>query len=206
MALDKIKIENYIIEVHNNWRGVQTLMVNRQMVSKKFSFAGTDHFFTLLEDGHDIPYVLTTKINSKSHLLADNQILIDLKRDGKMIKEDVLLNFITDQKKEKNKSKAAGIKYLKDHEIKDAIKALKRGLELDKNDPEIYFYLACCYSLEERTKEGFECIKLAVENNLNDREMILSHDMLAFIRIQDGFEGFLNANFTRYDESIFDEE
>ena len=117
MALDKIKIENYIIEVHNNWRGVQTVTVNRQIVSKKFSFAGTDHFFTLLEGGHDIPYVLTTKINSKSHLLTDNQILIDLKRDGKMIKEDVLLNFITVQKKEKNKSKAVGIKCLRDVEL-----------------------------------------------------------------------------------------
>jgi len=201
MSNKGIKIANNLIEIHNNWIGVQTVLVNGKIVSKKFSFLGTNHYFTILEDGNEIEYLITTKVNSKTQRLKSNQFLIDLRCEGGIIKENVLIEFGSEQKKENNKHKVIGIKFLREYEIKNAIKALKRGLSFDKNDPEIYFYLACCYSIEEKTKDGFECLKKAVENNLNDTEMILNHEMLAYIRIQDGFEDFLNSNFIKYDET-----
>ena len=199
MSDKKIKIGNNVIEIHNNWIGVQTVLVNGNIVSKKFSISGNNHFFTIMEDGHDRKYILTTKLSSKQRLTKKNQVLVDLKCDGKIIKENLLIDFGPNQKKETNEHKIAGIQLLRDYEIKNAIKALEWGLELDKNDPEIYFYLACCYSIQEKAKEGFECIKKAVENNLNDTDIILNHEMLAYLRVQDGFEAFMNSNFTQYE-------
>lgn len=200
MSGKKINIGNNIIEIQNNWIGVQSILVNGKVVSKKFSFSGTNHYFSISEDSHEKKYTLTTKISSKKRPLKSTQILIDLRCDGNIIKENLLIDFGTNQKKENNENKVAGIKLLKEYEIKNAIKTLKWGLDFDRNDPEIYFYLACCYSIEEKTKDAFECIKKAVENNLNDKEMILNHEMLAYIRIQDGFENFSNSNFTKYDK------
>ena len=200
-----IKIGNNVIEIHNNWIGVQTVLVNGEIVSKKFSISGNSHFFTIRKDGYDRKCILTTKLSSKQRLIKNNQVLIDLRCDGKIIKENFLINFGTNkkgkinQKKETNEHKITGIKLLREYEIENAINALEWGLELDRNDPEIYFYLACCYSIQEKKKDGFECIKKAVENNLNDTEIILNHEMLAYLRVQDGFEAFKNSNFTKYD-------
>lgn len=205
MSLKKIKINKQQIEIHNNWIGVQTVLLNGKVVSKKFSFSGTNHYFSILENGEAVEYILTTKISSKKQRLKSNQILVDLRCKGEIIKEDVLIEFGTTPKKENNENKTIGIERLRRYEIETAIEALKSGLAFDGNDPEIYFYLACCYSLEEKTKAGFECIKKAVENNLNDTEMILNHEMLAYLRVQDGFDDFLNANFTQYDETIPEE-
>jgi len=198
MYYKKIKTDKSIIEFHNNWLGVETVIVNGQILSKKSSILGTNHYFTIFEEGKDIPYILTTKVNAMS------QVLIDLRRDGVIIKSDLVINFGTKEKTEQNDFKVAGIKLLKEYEIHEAINALNKGLEFDRNDPEIYFYLACCYSIEEQAIKGFECIKKAIENNLNDKEMILNHEMLAYLRIQEPFEEFLNSNFTKYDENKFD--
>lgn len=197
MHYKKIKSGKSIIEFHNNWLGVETVIINGQIVSKKSSIRGTNHYFTIVEEGHIVPYVLTTKLG------GTGQVFIDLRRNGELVQNDLLVNFGTKEKPEPNDHKLEGMKLLSEYEIQKAIQSLEKGLEFDKNDPEIYFYLACCYSLEEKTKEGYECIKQAIEYNLNDREMVLNHEMLAYLRIQDAFEEFLNSNFTEYDESKF---
>lgn len=51
MPSNKLKIGKVLIEIHNNWIGVQSITINSQTVSKKFSFAGAEHYFTLVEDG-----------------------------------------------------------------------------------------------------------------------------------------------------------
>ena len=199
MPPHKIEVGKYLIEVHINWLGVQSVVINGQIVSRKFSYAGTDHVFTLFEEGLDIPYVLTTKVSSKDFLLRDDEILVDLRKDGELISGNLLIRFLAGDRK-RNKYKTLGIRLLNRYEIKKAIDALNKGLEIDSNDPEIYFYLACCYSLEEKKKKCFEHIKMAVENNLNDKDLILNHDMLAFIRVQKGFEEFIKSNFVKYDK------
>ena len=74
-------------------------------------------------------------------------MLIDLKCDGKLLQENFLVNFGATKKQEINKKKIAGISLLRDYEIKSAIKALKWGLEFDRNDPEIYFYFTRIFYL-----------------------------------------------------------
>ncbi len=206
MSDNIIVIDNKAIELHNNWLGVQSVVINKQIVSKKYAFAGTKHEFTLSEDGKDVPYCLTTKVSSKTHILRANQIVFDFIRDGEIIKENILINLVILQRKETNQHKVAGMKFLKEYEIKEAIRELDRALAIDGKDPHIYFYLACCYSVLEKTKDGFDNIKLAIENDLNDKELILNHELLAFIRMQDGFEVFMDANFSNYDSSSFEEK
>jgi hypothetical protein len=41
-----------------------------------------------------------------------------------------------------------------------------------------------------------------VEHGLSDSEAILNHDMLAYLRMNPAFEGFLASNFTRYDKEL----
>lgn len=183
MNKNKIKIGINTIEIRNNWIGVQTVLVNNVIVSKKFSFSKIKHTFAIMEEGIPKSFTIDNVI-SKDVLLKDHQVLIDIKCDGKLIKENLLIDFESIEKKETNESKIIGIQYLREYETKRAINAFKFGL-------------ACCYSIEENRKEGFECIMKAFENNLNDKDLILNHEMLAYLRIQDGFEDFLNTDFTK---------
>ena len=194
--MNKIQLEGKTIEIYNNWIGVQSVFVNNQIVSKKYSFTKSEHNFSLFEDGQEVPYTLIVKVSSKEQLLKSDQVIVDILKNGKTIKKDLFITFAKKQKRERNKNKIKGIDFLKEYEIDQAIEALQKGLEIDDHDPEIFFYLACCYSIKEETKKSFEFIKKAVENNLNDREMILNHEMLSYIRIQDGFEQFSESDFT----------
>ncbi len=192
MYYKKIRTDHAVIEFHNNWLGMETVIVNGKEVSQKSSLLGTNHYFVVSDKGRDIAFTLTTKLGPAG------QVYFDLRKDGELIEENVLVNFGTKGKHEPNEFKTKGIQLLKEYEIKLAIEALKKGLAFDKKDPEIYFHLACCYSIEENAEEGFECIKQAVSLNLNDKEMILNHEMLAYLRLQDAFEDFLNSDFQTY--------
>ena len=195
MQYKKFKTEHSIIEFHNNWLGAETVIINGQIVSKKSSWMGTEHHFSIIENGNSIRYVLITKVN------ANMNVFIDLHRNGKVIEENVPLPFGTKPKAPKNNSKINGIKLLTEYQVSDAIKELTKALDMDIEDPEIYFYLACAYSIEEQALKGFESLKKAIENKLQNTEMILEHEMLAYLRMHDEFEPFLNSNFSEYDES-----
>lgn len=193
MQYQKLTTGNIVIEFHNNWLGEETVIVNGQIVSKESSIWGTHHHFTVMEDGHAIRYILTTKVNSNL------QVLLDLRRNGKIVQENVPVQFGSFPKKPQNKAKKQGLLKLKEYEVKEALAELDKALDLEPKDPEIYFHMACAYSNLEKTKEGFESLKKAVENGLQDNEMILNHDMLAYLRMHEAFEGFLNSGFTKFD-------
>ena len=186
-----------IIEFHNNWLGEETVIVNGQIMSKKFSVFGKSHYFKVMEDGHQIRYILTTKID------AAMQVLIDLSRNGELILENVVISLGSKAKKPKVKEKTKGLALLREYELEEAITEFKKALEWSPKDPEIYFHMACAYSLLEKTQEGFECLKKAAANNLQDQEMIFNHDMLAYVRMHDAFEDFANSGFVKYDEELF---
>lgn len=194
MESNKVKIENNVIEIHNNWVGKQTIIFNGQVVSKKFAFSGTDHYFTVFKDGKDVPYILTTKTSSKEQILRSDQMLIDLRCDGFLLEENLLIKFGVAQEKEKNKYKAEGLKFLSDYEIPNAISALHRGLEYDNKDPHIYFYLACCFSIAEQKEAGLRNLKMAIVHHLNDKELILNHEMLAYLRTQEEFNDIIGID------------
>ena len=193
MYYKKIKTDTITIEFHNNWLGEETVIVNGQIISKKSSVMGTHHDFTILENGHPVNYILTTKVNSNM------QIFLDLRKNGKVIQEDIELKYGGKPKLPVNNFKIDGIAKLKNYDIEDGMLQLKKALEVSPEDPEIYFYLACGYSIKESVLEGFESLKMAVKYHLHDREAILNEDMLAYLRLNEEFENFLSSNFSEFD-------
>ena len=198
MQYQKLTSGDIVIEFHNNWLGEETVIANGQVVSKKSSIWGTHHRFTLMENGHPNKYILTTKVN------ASLQVLLDLRKNGVIEHENVVVAFGTMPKTPPNKDKLDGMEKLQNYDLQEAIELFQKALEFDANDPEIYFHLACAYSVQEKTKKGFACLKKAVENQLQNPEVILNHDLLAYIRMHPAFEDFLNSNFTKYNESLLD--
>ncbi len=198
MQYQKLVSGETIIEFHNNWLGEEFVIINGQLVSKKSSIWGTQHHFAVIEKGHQARYVLTTKVG------ANMQIMIDLSRNGEVLYEDVVLKFGTEPKTPPNTFKKSGIVKLKEFEIDEALEDFHKALDANNKDPEIYFHMACAYSIQEKTELGFESLKIAVKHHLPNTEIILQHDMLAFLRINDAFEDFLTSNFTEYNKALLD--
>jgi tetratricopeptide (TPR) repeat protein len=194
MYYKKIITDTLTIEFHNDWLGEETVIINGQIVSRKSSVMGTHHDFTIVENGQPVNYILTTKVNGSL------EIFIDVRKNGTLIKEDIQLSLGGKPKAPENTFKKDGITKVKSYHMKEGIAALKKALEITPEDPEIYFYLACAYSIEEKTEEGFECLKMAVKNHLHDRKAILNEHMLAYLRMNDEFENFVNSNFTEFDK------
>ncbi len=192
MQYQKITSGDILIEFHNNWLGEETVIANGHVVSKKSSVLGTHHYFTLMEGGHPNKYILTTKVNGAM------QVLLDLRKNGILIAENVVVAYGTMPKAPVNTDKIKALEKLRQYDLSEALELFQKALEFDVKDPEIYFHMACIYSVQERTLEGFECLKKAVANQLQDQEMILNHDLLAFLRMNPAFEEFLNSNFTSY--------
>ena len=187
-----------MIEFHNNWLGVETVICNGKMVSKESSIWGTNHYFTEMEDGHLARYILTTKVNESM------QVMLDLSRNGELIQKDIPVIFGTKPKAPINKPKKLGLAKLNAYDLDDALAFFKMALDIDPKDPEIFFHMACAHSVLEETQEGFEALKLAKLNGLSDTETILTHDMLAFIRLHPSFEPFLQSGFTEYQLNLLD--
>ncbi len=198
MQYQKLTSGETIIEFHNNWLGEETVIVNGQIVSKKYSVWGTNHFFTVMEDGRQTRYILTTRVD------ANMQVVVDLSKNGQLIRESVALPFGSRPVSPHLKLKKEGLNFLKVYDLDDALEKFREALEINPKDAEIYFHMACAYSVLERTKEGFEALKQAVEHSLQNQEEILNHDMLAFLRMHPAFENFLNSGFKEYDNNLLE--
>jgi hypothetical protein len=153
MLYQKLHSGETVIEFHNSWLGEETVIVNGQVVSKKSSVWGTNHYFTAMENGRNVRYILTTRVNEGL------QVVLDLSRNGVLVQENVPVNFGWKPGKPRNKAKKEGLLKLKEYDLEDALVDLKNALESDPEDPEIYFHMACAYSVLEQTPEGFECLK-----------------------------------------------
>ena len=189
----KINVGETVIEFHNNWLGEETVIVDGQIVSKKASIMGTSHYFSSMENGHLARYILTTRINDMM------QVVIDISRNGQLLHDGLKVSYGSRPRELPNTDKQNGLKYLKEYDMDDARHHLEKALKKFPKDPEIYFHLACVHSIEEEVEQGFECLKKAVAQGLQDHEMILNHDMLAYLRMHPAFEAFLESGFTTYD-------
>jgi hypothetical protein len=198
MQYQKLTTGETTIEFHNNWLGEETVIVNGQIVSKKYSVWGTNHFFTVMEDGRQTRYILTTRVD------ANMQVVIDLSKNGQLIEEGVSVPFGSRPASPHLKLKKEGLDLLKVYDLDDALEKFHEALEIKPQDAEIYFHMACAYSVLEKPKEGFDAIKMAIEHSLQDQEEILNHDMLAFLRMHQAFESFLNSGFKEYDEKLLE--
>lgn len=189
----KLKSEGTIIEFHNNWLGEETVIVGGKIVSKKSSIMGANHFFTVMENGAAANYILASKV-----LDSNLQVGIDLIRNGQMIYESVPLSYGKKTRSPHDELKSKALAKLMEYEIHEALDLLKKAQQLDPEDYEVYFHIACAYSNLEDVENGYENLKLAVQHGMNDFEKILNHDMLAFLRLQDPFERFHESGFTGY--------
>ena len=94
-----------------------------------------------------------------------------------------------------NPFKKSGVRKYKEYDIEEAIDDFKKGLKIEPTDIALHFNLACAYSLLENKEEAFKHLDNAVKNGLKDFEKILTHDDLAFVRIQPEFEDFKKNQF-----------
>ena len=193
MYYKKLKHNSTIIEFHNNWLGQEFVIVNGQTVSKKFSWFGTDHPFTVMEDGHLTRYVLVVKMSSGV------SVMLDLYRDGELLQENVPIPMASKPITPGLREKKSGQAKLSEYDMPGAIKDFQAALQMNPKDPEVYFHLACIHSIAEEAEEGFAALKKSVELGLTDLEAILNHDMLAYLRMHPAFEAFLQSGYQEYE-------
>lgn len=195
MQYQKLISGETIIEFHNNWLGVETVIANGRVVSKESSIWGTNHYFTVMEDGHQTRYVLTSKISNTTM-----EVQIDLSKNGRLLHKDVPVGYSSRRKAPFNKAKKEGMTKLAAYELDDALEAFQRALDVAPKDPEIYFHMACAHSVSEEAVEGFEALKKAFQYGLGNEESVLNHDMLAYVRMNEAFADFLKSGFKTYDK------
>lgn len=200
MQYQKIVSGKYLIELHNSWTGEESVFVNGQLVSKKYSVWGTNHYFVIMEGEQQIRFILTTKVNQGM------QVMFDVSRNGALVSEDVPLPYGTMPEKPHLELKRSGLNHLKEFDLELAIEDFTLAVEISPEDPELYFYMACAYSVLEQPLQGFECLKKAVEAGLQGREWIATHDMLAYLRMHPAFEDFKASKFTRINKELLQKE
>ena len=95
----------------------------------------------------------------------------------------------------KNPFKLSGKRKLDDYDLAEAIADFKRGLEINPQDAELHFYMACAQSLNEKPEDSFRHLFLAVSYGFKDYQRIRTEDSLAFIRVHPEFEEFEKAGY-----------
>ncbi len=193
MQYQKIISGSTVIEFHNSIWGEETIKVNGQEVSKAKSIMGTQHFFTVNENDEEARYVLITKVDSQM------QSLLDLFRNGIPIKQNMVISYGSQPQ---NEYKKKGILLLNKYKLEDAEAQFLKAMDIDSFDGEIYLYLACIYSLRENSLKGYEYLLKAKQKNLSDLSVFETNDMLAFLRIQNAFEGFKASGYNSYDANL----
>jgi tetratricopeptide (TPR) repeat protein len=100
-----------------------------------------------------------------------------------------------------NPFKSSGLAKYKEFDLDGAISDFQKGLEIDPNDVALNFNIACAYSLSEKKDEAYTHLAKAVSLGFNDFERILTHDDLAFVRIQPEFDMFKKSGYIAYNLS-----
>lgn len=90
----------------------------------------------------------------------------------------------------RNPFKSSAMEKYKEFDLDVAIADFHKALKIAEQDPDIHFYLASAYSLTEQKEKAFKHLALAVEYGLKDPEKIETFEDLAFVRIQEEYDGF----------------
>jgi tetratricopeptide (TPR) repeat protein len=94
-----------------------------------------------------------------------------------------------------NPYKKSGMEKYKEYDYKGAIEDFGKSLAVDDSDVATHFNIACAYSIMENKEKSFYHLSKAVELGFRDFEKIKTHDALAYLRIQDDFENFVQNNY-----------
>ena len=76
------------IELHNSWLGKETVIVDGQVISEKYSITGASHRFTIRENGQEKQAQLSTKLTINGaifDLYVDNKPVIEIPESNNSI-------------------------------------------------------------------------------------------------------------------------
>jgi tetratricopeptide (TPR) repeat protein len=93
-----------------------------------------------------------------------------------------------------------GIELYKKERYHDAIREFNQALQEDPRSSAAHFNLACCYSILKESKTSYQHLAKAVELGFDDRDRILQHEALTFLRDQPDFDAFLHNGFRIVEE------
>ena len=99
------------------------------------------------------------------------------------------------RKSKDNPYKKSGMEKYKEYDYNGAIEDFEKSLAVDDSDVATHFNIACAYSIMENKEKAFYHLSKAVELGFRDFEKIKTHDALAYLRIQDEFETFVQNNY-----------
>lgn len=91
--------------------------------------------------------------------------------------------------------RSAGLRYFRDFEYDRAITAFASALKKNPRDVASHFNIACSYSCEENADKAFFHLDRAIALGFTDYERVRTHDSLAFLRVQPGFEAFADNGY-----------
>jgi len=94
-----------------------------------------------------------------------------------------------------NPYKKSGMEKYKEYDYKGAIEDFEKALTINDQDIATHFNIACSYSIMEEKEKAFYHLGKAVELGYSDTEKIKTHDALAYLRIQDEFESFVQNGY-----------
>lgn len=101
----------------------------------------------------------------------------------------------TSRRPKNNPYKKSGMAKYKEYDYNGAIEDFEKSLAVDNSDVATHFNIACSYSIMENKDKAFYHLSKAVEFGFSDFEKIKTHDALAYLRIQDEFETFVQNNY-----------
>ena len=99
------------------------------------------------------------------------------------------------RKSKDNPYKKSGMEKYKEYDYNGAIEDFEKSLAVDDSDVATHFNIACAFSIMENKEKSFYHLSKAVELGFRDFEKIKTHDALAYLRIQDEFETFVQNNY-----------
>jgi hypothetical protein len=99
------------------------------------------------------------------------------------------------RKSKDNPYKKSGMEKYKEYDYNGAIEDFEKSLAVDDSDIATHFNIACAFSIMENKEKSFYHLSKAVELGFRDFEKIKTHDALAYLRIQDEFETFVQNNY-----------
>ncbi len=125
---------------------------------------------------------------------------VDIKKRHQVKKSTLSNRALTDRAKQKVKFKKyweEGKKSFKKYQFQDAEEAYFQAMEIQPNNPDLLFDMACLFSIKEETERAYEYLELAVHQGFEPVEEIQKNPALAYLRIQDDFIDFAKAGFKR---------
>ena len=108
------------------------------------------------------------------------------RKGGKRVKKTQPTNY----NKRENPYKKNGFKKYAESDLEGAIEDLEEALNINAKDKDIYFKLACAYSLMEKPKVSLGYLNEAIQYGYKDFDTISKIDDLAYLRISPEFRAY----------------